>query len=148
MKWRGKGANRLPELEWRKRATAETMERYRDVPFDWASGATCMHMAVFHMRRMGHRPPALPRFRSAAGARKALDERGFASVSDALDSVLHRIAPSMMWLGDLAVVEGSEGLESIMVCTGPQALLGWLPDGTRMMAQIGGIDQVTGAWRV
>lgn len=148
MRFRGRGRNRLPELEWRKRATAATLAHFRDRTFDWQAGVTCMHLAVFHMRRMGHRPPALPRFRSAAGARKALDARGFASVSAALDSLLLRVAPSMMWLGDLAVVEGSDGMESIMVCTGPQALLGWLPGGERMMAQIGGLAQVKAAWRV
>lgn len=148
MKCRGRGNRQLPELEWRRRATQATLDRYRAVPFDWAARQTCVHLAAFHLRNMGHRPPAVPGFTTPAGARKALTDRGWDSVSAMLDSMLEPIAPARMLLGDLAVVAGSDGMEAIVICTGPQALLGWLPGGESMAVHIGGIAQVTRAWRV
>src|SRR3546814_1528003 len=65
---------------------------------------------------MGQKPPTLPRIRSALAAKKALKERGWASVSDMLDSILVRIPPAMMQLGDVATVEGDQGLDALFVC--------------------------------
>lgn len=150
MRFRGKGDARLPELEWRKRATQKTLERYRTKAFDWSTGVTCVHFGWAHLRNMGRRPPTLPRFRSPLAAKKALTEGGFGSVTELLDSFLPRIAPAQMLLGDLAVVDGEQGLDCIMVCTGPLALLGWLPEGhgEGMVNYLGDISDVKGAWRV
>lgn len=148
MKFRGRGKSRLPELEKRKQATQATLDRYRNKAFDWATGVTCVHLARYHLRNMGHRPPSLPRFRSAFGARKAMQERGWESVTEMLDTMLPRIPPAKMMLGDLAVVEGSDGMESIVVCTGPLALLGWLPSGEKMAVYLNDISHVTASWRV
>lgn len=148
MKFRGRGATRLPELERRKQATEATLERYRDKAFDWSTGITCVHLARFHLRNMGHKPPSLPRFRSALGAKKAMQERGWSSVTEMLDSMLTRIAPAQMMLGDLAVFEGDHGLEAIMVCAGPQRVFGWREDEPGLVVLGVGMEELTGAWRV
>src|SRR3546814_17660492 len=57
-----------------------------------------------------------------------LKERGWASVSDMLDSILVRIPPAMMQLGDVATVEGDQGLDALFVCAGPNRLFGWRED--------------------
>lgn len=138
----------LPLLEKRRVATEKTLARYRAKAFDWASGITCVHMARYHLRNMGHRPQGLPRFRSALGATKALQERGWQSVTDMLDSMLPRIAPAQMLLGDLASCEGDNGLDSIMICAGPQRLFGWREDEDKLVVLSVGLGEVSAAWRV
>jgi hypothetical protein len=132
----------------RKDATEKTMARYRRKAFDWSKGITCVHMARSHMRNMGHRPPGLPRFRSAFAAKQALTARGWTSVDDMLDSLLPRIAPAQMLLGDLATLPSEEGLGSIMVCAGPHKLLGWREDAPELVVLDVQLDELSGAWRV
>lgn len=137
------------EMDRRRVATQKTLERYRGKTFDWSRGVTCVHLARFHLKNMGHKPPTLPRFRSALGAKKALKERGWTSVENMLDSLLPRLpAPAFMRLGDLAIVEGQDGLDCILVSAGPLKLMGWHPETGAFVVYDGGIDQVTGAWRV
>lgn len=135
------------ELERRRVATEKTLKRYRGKVFDWSKGVTCVHLARFHLRNMGHKPETLPRFRSALSAKKALKERGWESVEAMLDSMMPRIAPAQMLLGDLAVVPGQEGLDCILVSAGPLKLMGWHPETGEFVLYDGGLDEVTGAWR-
>jgi hypothetical protein len=130
----------------RAEATRLTMARYRAIPFDWKAKATCIHLARAHLRNMGHRPPAIPAFRSALGAQRALHRTGFADLAALLDSLLPRIAPAAMWVGDLAVVEGDEGFDSIVISAGGK-MLGYNE------ADMSGIKPLVvsafkGAWRV
>lgn len=147
MKWRGRGKQRLPELERRKRATEATLARYKDKAFDWGTGVTCVHLARFHLRNMGHRPPSLPRFRSALGAKKAMRERGWDSVTAMMDSMLPRIAPAAMRLGDLAAMEGEGGLDGILVCAGPRRWFGWCEGEEKPVMIEAPFEQITAAWR-
>src|SRR5688500_1616962 len=104
MKFRGRGEHRLPELEMRARATEKTRDRFFGKRFDWSTGGTCVHMARYHLRNMGHRPPGLPRFRSLFAAKQALRARGWASVAEMLDAVIgshRRVYPAAMGLGDI-----------------------------------------------
>lgn len=133
----------------RKDATEATLKRYRGKVFDWSKGITCVHLARYHLRKMGHRPPSLPRFRSAFAAKQAMRERGWANVEEMLDSMLPRIAPAMMMLGDLAVAPSDEGnMGSIMICAGPHKLLGWREDAPELVLLDVTLDELTGAWRV
>lgn len=136
------------ELERRRVATEKTLARYRGKVFDWSKGITCVHLARAHLRNMGHKPETLPRFRSALSAKKALKERGWSSVADMLDSMMPRIAPAQMLLGDLAIVPGQEGLDAILISAGPLKLMGWHPETGAFVLYDDGISEVTGAWRV
>lgn len=136
------------ELERRRVATEKTLARYRGKVFDWRTGITCVHLARAHLRNMGHKPPTLPRFRSPLGAKKALKERGWVSVEAMLDSMLPRIVPAQMLLGDLAIVPGQDGMDSILVSAGPLKLMGWHPETGDFVLYDDGISAVTGAWRV
>lgn len=141
-------AEGVPHPVRRQNATKKTLERYKGKAFDWAKGITCVHMARAHLRNMGHRPPGLPRFRSALGAKKAMQERGWQSVTEMLDSLLPRIAPAQMVLGDIAVVPGDAGMESIMISVGPRKVMGWLPDGSAVVVYDAPASEFTAAWRV
>lgn len=136
------------ELERRRVATEKTLQRFRGKVFDWSKGITCVHLARAHLRNMGHRPETLPRFRSALSAKKALKERGWSSVADMLDSMMPRIAPAQMLLGDLAIVPGDAGLDAIFVCAGPLKVFGWREDHPKMVLLDIDLNELTGAWRV
>lgn len=137
-----------PELERRRLATEKTLARFRKKPFDWSKAATCAHLARFHLRNMGHKPPTVPAFRSAHGAKKALATMGFKSMAEMLDTILPRIAPAGMTLGDVAVVPGEAGLEAVLVCAGPRRMFGW--HGSEETPVMIGVDlnELVGAWRV
>lgn len=147
MKRRGE----LPELERRREATQATQDKFFGQAFDWAEGRHCVAMAHFHLRQMGWRAPklpTLPRVRSALGARRALKAHGFETVAELLDSFLVRVPPAAMWVGDIAVTPGDDGLEAILIRTAPHKLLGWLPDGSAVVNYDAGVEDLTGAWRV
>jgi hypothetical protein len=144
-------ASTVSELVRRQAATTATMAKYRAAMFDWGKSVTCVHMARFHLRKMGHKPEPLPsRVRSAIGAKRALAERGWANTLDMLDAQpgLTRITPAMMWLGDLAVLESQDGFGAIFVCAGPQKLIGWLDAADSMLVVDVPLMHVDGAWRV
>ena len=146
-----KRRRKLPEGERRREATQATLDKFKGKSFDWAEGRHCVKLAHFHLRQMGMRSPklpTLPRVRSALAAKKALKERGWSSVSDMLDSVLVRIPPAMMRLGDIATVEGDDGLDAVFVNAGPRRLFGWREDQPVAVVLEVPLDKVKGAWRV
>ena len=137
----------MSDLIRRQEATTKTLAKYRNVPFDWRNRATCIHVARSQARNMGHRPPAIPDFRSAIGARRALKDTGFATVEALLDSMFERIAPAYMLVGDLALVPGDEGFESIFVSAG-EKMLGWIETDPSGMRPISMAIVPSAAWRL
>lgn len=139
----------VPELERRRLATQPTLDKYRLNAVDWRSGVTCIHLAWFQLRRMGHRPPPLPRIRSPLAARRELKKRGWADCAEVLDGIgLERIAPAQMMLGDLAVAPSADGLGAIFVCAGPLMLLGWHEDAETIVVVDAALEHAVGAWRL
>lgn len=110
----------MMNLHQRAAATTVVVERFRLRPFGWSTGGTCIHLARAQMRALGHRPPAIPRFYSAIGAAKALRTTGHDDLAALFDSMLPRIAPAAMWVGDLAIMDSGEGdpFDAIVVATG------------------------------
>jgi len=138
----------LPDSIRRRDATQTTLERYRGRPFAWRAGHTCVHMARFHLRQMGHKPQTLPRIGSLLSARRALEANGWADVAAMLDSFLPRIPALEMRLGDLAVGEGLDGMGAIFVCIPPFKLLGWHEEADGAVIIDFNRDALLGAWRV
>lgn len=136
------------ELERRRVATEKTLKRYRNKVFDWSRGITCVHLARYHLRAMGHRPETLPRIRSALAAKRALKARGWESVEQMLDSMLPRIVPAQMMLGDLATVPGEGGMDAVVVCAGPHKVFGWRADKPDLALLDISLDELSAAWRV
>lgn len=139
----------MSEMNRRVEATRMTLAKYAH-PFSWSKRMTCIHMARAHLRNMGHRPPPIPDFRSALGARTQLKKAGFADVAALFDSMLPRIAPAEMWVGDIAVLPGNEGFDSICLADTVGKLVGWHeddPSGVKPQIVLS-LDLVIGAWRV
>lgn len=135
----------MNDLLRRQKATEATLAKYRDKPFSWKDSNTCLHMLRFHLRQMGHKPEPLPRIRSAIGARRALDERGWQDVGDLLDTLLPRIPHASMLLGDVAMFRSGDGFGAITISVGGK-VLGWHDDAPGMTA----LEpvEIAGAWRV
>lgn len=145
--------SRLPELERRRRATAKTLAHYDTRSFDWRRQATCLHMARFQMKAMGHNPPRMPPVRSALRAKRELEKRGFDNLTALLDSLLPRIAPAEMRLGDLAVSPGDPdgnafAFDSVLINVAPRKFAGWHPSSFLMAVMDVELGHVTAAWRL
>jgi hypothetical protein len=112
----------------RAAATQKVLDRYRDKPFSW-SGANCIRLARAQAVALGHKPPPVPVFRSALGARRALAKLGHRSVSSLMDSLFpRRPAPAFAIMGDLCVLNGEDedaGLEAVCIADGFGNLFGW-----------------------
>lgn len=140
----------MNDLLRREAATTATLAKYRTKAFDWKKGVTCVHMARFHLRKMGHAIEVLPRIRGPIGARRIMAQRGWPDVAAMLDgqASLERIAPAFMRLGDLGVLPADEGFEGIVIHTGLHKLLGWHQDWPHGMIEMEApLDALLGAWR-
>ena len=137
----------LPEMVRRQAATQATMARYRNKVADWRTGVTCVHLCRYHLKQMGVKVPTMPRIRSEFAAVRELKRRGWRNVADLLDSMLPRIPPAAMVMGDLAVMRSEDGIGSIMVCAGGNRLIGWREDQPKMVTLGIRLDELDGSWR-
>ena len=133
----------------RQAALSATLDKFRTRAWDWKTGHTCVHLARFHLRQMGHKPEAVPAIRSEISARRALATRGWQSVADMLDAQpgLARIAPAMMLPGDLAVAGSADGMGAVFICLGGHKLMGWREDVEGMVVLDVMFDYLDAAWR-
>jgi hypothetical protein len=138
----------LCDLEQRRVRTEQVMARFRARPFSWTGRRTCIHLARAQMVAFGHQPPTLPDMRSAISARHALNATGHDSLEALLDSLLPRIAPAAMWLGDLALMAGTEDFGAIVINAGGK-VLGYADgyDGLQVIQPIGP-NPFSAAWRL
>lgn len=136
----------MRNLAERVAATEKVVARFRSRPFDWSKRATCIHLARAQMRAMGHRPPSIPDFRSAIGARGALKKAGHETIEQLLDSLLPRIAPAEMLVGDLCIVPG-EGFAAIGISSG-DTLLMYHQDADGLANVKGASPHIIAAWRL
>lgn len=135
-------------LAERVTATEKTLAKFRGRPFDWKTGATCIHLARTQARNMRRRVPALPRFTSAVGARTALRKTGHESLEALLDSLFERIAPARMLVGDLALLPGDDALGGIVIADGFGTMLGWHEAAPVLSPIVGAVGECRGAWRL
>lgn len=131
----------MNDLLRRQAATNATLTKYRGRPLDFTT-ADCIRMIRFHLLQMGHKPPPLPRYRSATGARRALLKVG--GMVALFDSLLPRIPYSRMLDGDIAVMAGTDGLEAGVIRAGHK-VIGWHEDRDEMVNLIP-LD-IIAAWR-
>lgn len=135
------------DLAQRVAATDKVVTRFRRRPFDWSARATCIHLARAQARAMGHRPPAVPDFRSARGAVTALRATGHDTLEALLDSMFPRIPPAAMLVGDLCIVPGEAGLDAIAISAGG-ALMMYHQDAEGLANVKEALPHVTAAWRL
>lgn len=107
----------MSDLLRRQRALEKTLARYRRRRFAIGE-ADCVRMARSHLVAMGHRPPALPRYRNLTGALRALNRMGFDSLEALFDSLLPKIPPAAMLPGDIALLQGEGPLDATVISVG------------------------------
>ncbi len=98
-----------PEMVRRVAAAQATMTEFVGRPFRWGR-SDCARLAAAHLRRMGYqvRLPSAGSYASARSALKAMQDRGYSSMVDAIDAVgLPRIDPAYAVTGD--IVMGASG---------------------------------------
>lgn len=115
---------------WAKRAeiTARVVAKFSGRAFDWASGATCLHLAREQARQMGHRGlPRIPALAGPADALRALQAQGAGSLAELLDQHFERLpAPAFARVGDLVMAERPDGMpESVGIADGTGNVFGW-----------------------
>lgn len=139
-------------LAQRAAATRATYVKYLGRPFSWRGG-TCVHVLRFHLRKMGHRPPAMPQFRSAIGAETALRAQGAADLAGLMRGLgIPEIAPSEMIIGDVAILPGDDGrtdgiFGAVVICAGNK-FMGWHGAGEGFEAIDDVLPHVKAAFRV
>lgn len=141
----------MMNLDQRARATQAVLARF-DKPFSWA-GANCIRLAQEQGVALGHPLPPVPPFRTAKGARRALIERGAASVAELLDQFFERWpAPAFARVGDLVTLPAEAdgmGLEAVCIADGQGNLFGWhAADPSRLRVVKFAQAAVVAAWRL
>lgn len=139
------GAAVTPDLVRRQKALSKTMAKYRGVPFEWGK-ADCVKMLRSHLVAMGHKKlPKQPDYSTAVGAKQALKEMGFDSVAALLDSLLPKIAGAYALPGDIVLMGGLYGLDTVAISTGGGKVAGWHQDGTGVV--VVDPEEIKGVWR-
>lgn len=141
------------KLTERKKRTEKTLSKFRGRGFKWDGGATCIHLFRTHLKNMGHKVPVVPRFTTALGAKRAMDAAGFKDLEAIADSLLERIPPAAMLIGDIAIL-GSDPFfdenmlfDAFVISAGPGGkVFGWHPDSP-VFANLVPL-QIEKAWRV
>jgi hypothetical protein len=135
------------KLTERAKRTKKTLSKFEGRGFKWDGGATCIHLFRTHLKNMGHKVPVVPRFYSALSAKRAMTEAGFDDLEQMADSFLERIPPASMLLGDVALMEGDEIFDAIVIAVGAGGkVIGWHEDATALAPLVP--LQFKAAWRV
>lgn len=101
---------RLPD--WRARFAAE-MDRQRREPFQWGSQDCALGLACGAVEAITGVDLAKgwrSKYRTPKGAGKALKERGFETIGDAVADVLPEVHPAFARIGDLGLVKSDGDL--------------------------------------
>ena len=135
-------------LAQRATATQKTFDKFKGKPFSWKD-ASCAHLLRTHLRNMGHRPPKMPSFQSAIGAKRALKDMGADDLVTLLAGLgLMEIAPAKMVVGDLAVLPGDDGVfDAIVVCAGNGKFMGWHGASEGLQMMIDAMPHIKAAFR-
>lgn len=137
----------MSEMLKRRAVTQATMDHFANKPFDWVDGATCVHLVRKQIVGLGHKPPPMRAFRSALSAKKALAAKGWASVSEMMDSLLERIPPARVILGDVVEMPSDdETFGALAIVVGNGRVMGYLGDND-MLTIAQPVTVPLAAWR-
>ena len=131
----------------RTRAAQATLDQWSTRPMRLGT-SDCVRMTASHLRRLGHKVklPASGSYRTIRSALKALDERGYASLADALDGMgLERIAPAAAIVGDVLALPAEDKLGALVVALGNGRVVGYHADAVGA-AVLQPVDYIA-AWR-
>ncbi|MCH7863261.1 MAG: hypothetical protein IH998_16750 [Proteobacteria bacterium] len=131
----------------RTNAAQATLDHWKTRPMQLGT-SDCVRMTASHLRRLGHKVklPASGSYRSVRSALKALNERGYSSLADALDAMgLERIAPASAIVGDILMLPAEDKLGALVVALGNGRVVGYHEEAIGA-AVLQPIEYVT-AWR-
>ncbi|WP_267433777.1 hypothetical protein [Sphingomonas sp. GM_Shp_1] len=114
----------------RTRAAQATLDQWSARPMRLGT-SDCVRMTAAHLRRLGHKVklPASGAYRTTRSALKALEERGYTSLADALDAMeLERIAPAEAIVGDVLMLPAEDKLGALVVALGNGRVVGYHSD--------------------
>ena len=131
----------------RASVTKAVADSFRGKPIDFARGVTCIHLLHAQLVGFGYSPPEIPEFDSVKTARRALRATGHRTIRGLLDSMLSRIPPATMRVGDIALGAGHP-FEAVALNAGNGMLLGWSDDGALGLVNIKPTTPLIGAWRL
>jgi hypothetical protein len=138
----------MKEIDRRAKATLKTQARFMGKPFDMNGAATCLHMVRYHAKNMKRRFPTIPRFRGIHGARRALNEAGFANLCEVMDASFQRIAPAEMAVGDVMALPGFDEFEALVIRGSVRKYLGWHEDAPGCTVLDCDMGAAVAAWRL
>jgi len=132
----------------RTRAAQATLDQWRTRPMRLGT-SDCVRMTASHLRRLGHQVklPASGSYRTVRSALKALEDRGYQSLADALDAMgLERIAPAAVIVGDVLMLPAEDRLGALVVALGNGRVVGYHEEaiGAVVLQPI----EYVAAWRV
>lgn len=105
------------EIEIRYAAVQATMDKYKDRSFAWGV-VDCIRMSSFHARKMGHVVPKLQRYRTYAGAVRALKKSGYETIQAAFDDLFTEIPLATARAGDFVIGDGENGMDASFIWCG------------------------------
>lgn len=126
--------NGQPVMTRRVAAAQATLDRWKDVPFQWGK-ADCVTMVAGHLRALGLKVSIgkAGSYKTALSARAALKRAGFESVAAAMDAHgFLRIPCAAAVVGDVLMLAGDPednlGFDALAVAMGNGRVLCWHPD--------------------
>lgn len=132
----------------RRDATQKTLDWFATRPFDWRKSATCVHLVRRQLIHLGHKPPPMKSFRSALSAKRALKEKGWADLTEMMNSVLPRIAPARAIVGDIVELPSEhDTFGALCVATGNGRIMGYLGDEGGPLTVMQPLSVPLKAWR-
>lgn len=136
------------EMIARVEAAQATLEAVKARPFKLGTN-DCARMTASHLRRMGRRVKLPPSgsYGTARGALKALKDRGFANLVEAMDSFgFERIAPAAALPGDVLAIPSASPIGCLVVALSNGRVCGFHEDveGGCVLQPI----EYVAAWRV
>lgn len=136
----------MTKLEKRAKALNETQAKFGTKSFKWG-GCDCAKILAFHLRKFGHKVPKTGGYRSALGAKKRLNELGFETLPELVDSLgLEPIAPAFTVLGDVVSFESDDPIGGVGIVWGNGNMMCFHESfQTPVIMTMGRIDR---AWRV
>jgi hypothetical protein len=117
----------MSDILKRREVTQATLDHFATKPFDWRTGATCVHLVRKQLVGMGHKPPPMKAFRSALTAKRALQSKGWANLADMMSSLLTMVPPARAIIGDIVEMPSEDDtFGALAVMMGNGRIMGYL----------------------
>lgn len=140
----------IPEMARRLRAIESVRARFEGKPYK-IGRSDCVKLVRSLLVAMGHKGLPKPKpYKNAIGAKRELTRLGFGSLAVMMDSLLPRIAPAAMLVGDVGLIpadpDDAAGDETLVVSLGNK-YWGWHPDQFELAVLVIDPANIRAAWR-